>query len=158
MRKLKNIYRCIKNGIRNIIRWFPVIWQDRDWEDDFIYILLKKKIENMEKSFRSIKALSVNASENADNMRHAIILLDRIINDVYIEEAMKPFYEKYPNYEFELKFKPCEDKPGLKMIDEDTLEQKKLRYKCYEESNKLKEKDFDELFNFLREHIREWWD
>jgi hypothetical protein len=158
MNKLRDVYYSIKYGIINLIRWFSVIWKDRDWDDHFIYILLKKKLEYMEKFFRSDDAWSTNAKQDADNIKHAINLLDRIIDGVHLEEAMKPFYEKYPDYEFKFEFKSCEDGIGSKLVNNDTPEQKELQYKCYREADKLEDNDFDELFSFLRKHVREWWD
>jgi hypothetical protein len=32
-------------GVKNIIRWFPTVWKDRDWDDYYITKLLQKKIE-----------------------------------------------------------------------------------------------------------------
>ena len=31
--------------IRNLIRWIPIIWKDRDWDFYFTYEILKKKLE-----------------------------------------------------------------------------------------------------------------
>lgn len=41
--RIKDKYYSIKNGIWNIIRWFPVIWEDRDWDDYYIFALLYHK-------------------------------------------------------------------------------------------------------------------
>ena len=35
--------------IKNIIRWIPVLWKDRDWDDWYIYKILQKKIEYQRK-------------------------------------------------------------------------------------------------------------
>ena len=37
------------DGVRNIIRWVPVLYKDRDWDDYFITKMLQKKIENQRK-------------------------------------------------------------------------------------------------------------
>lgn len=34
------------DGIKNIIRWVPTIYRDRDWDDYFITKMLQKKIEH----------------------------------------------------------------------------------------------------------------
>jgi hypothetical protein len=31
-------------GIRNLIKWFPVIWKDRDWDQHYIYRVLEFKL------------------------------------------------------------------------------------------------------------------
>ena len=32
-------------GIRNLIKWFPIIWKDRDWDSSYIYKVLQFKLE-----------------------------------------------------------------------------------------------------------------
>lgn len=48
-KKIKKRYRNIKNGIFNLIKYFNIIWKDRDW--DFIYFidLLSFKLNNIKK-------------------------------------------------------------------------------------------------------------
>jgi hypothetical protein len=36
MYKIKQFFR----NIHNLIRWFPIIWKDRDWDDHFIFEIL----------------------------------------------------------------------------------------------------------------------
>jgi hypothetical protein len=38
--------RYVIDGVRNIIRWVPVLFHDRDWDDYFITKMLQKKIEH----------------------------------------------------------------------------------------------------------------
>ena len=41
----KHLHKDIKQGFKNLWKWLPVIWKDRDWDTHFIYELLKKKLE-----------------------------------------------------------------------------------------------------------------
>ena len=43
---LRYYHKDFYNGVKNLIKWFPTIWKDRDWDSDFIYEILKNKIEN----------------------------------------------------------------------------------------------------------------
>jgi len=38
--------RYVITGIKNIIRWMPTIYHDRDWDQWHIYNVLQKKIES----------------------------------------------------------------------------------------------------------------
>jgi len=38
------IHRDFAKGVKNLVRWFPTIWRDRDWDDHFIWVLLEKKL------------------------------------------------------------------------------------------------------------------
>ncbi len=154
-----NFFRNILTGIYNVIRWLPTIWNDRDWDDYYILYMLKTKLQHMENFFRSDNAWSARAKEDADNIRYAINLIDKIQNHDYTGEALKPFRERNPEYKFELKTEPCEDNPKLyRVITDDTPEQKELLSQCYNQSEKNEDNDYKELFRYLGEHIREWWD
>ena len=41
--------RRFYESILNLIRWFPVIWNDRDWDDYYIKKLLYTKIKHVRK-------------------------------------------------------------------------------------------------------------
>ena len=77
-----------EEGIENIIEWFPVIYQDRWWDHSFLYSILKKKLEIMEREFRCC-GVSARAEKDADKMKICILLLDRLINDDYIDYGDK---------------------------------------------------------------------
>jgi len=157
--KIKNIYYNIKDGIENLINWIPIIWNDRDFDHAYFHIIMLHKLKNMEKFFRSDCAYSVNAIKDADNIKYTINLLERIVNNDYTQEALKPFYEKYPDYKFEFEFEPCSDNPNFyRLIDDKTEDQKELLSICYKNADELEKKDLDELYKYLREHIEEWWD
>ena len=82
--KIRDFVGGIRPGIENLITWFPVIWKDRWWDHSFLYSILRKKLELMEEGFRN-HAWSANAEKDAKNMKKCILLLDRLINDDYID-------------------------------------------------------------------------
>jgi len=157
--KIKDICYNIKYGIKNLINWFPTIWLDRDYDHCFFHEIMLHKLKNMEQFFRSDYAYSANAIKDADNIKYTINLLERIINNVYTQEALKPFYKKYPDYKFEFKTEPSPNNPNYhRLIDDKTEDQKELLSICYKNADELEKKDLDELYKYLREHIEEWWD
>jgi hypothetical protein len=42
---IRNAYRNCRDGITNLWKWAPVIWQDRDWDHYYIYAVLIHKLE-----------------------------------------------------------------------------------------------------------------
>lgn len=38
----------IKYGIINLIRWFAIIWNDRQWDQTYLYEIMIKKLQLME--------------------------------------------------------------------------------------------------------------
>lgn len=77
-------WHAIKQGIKNLVFWFPVVWLDRWWDHSFLYSILRHKLKQMEKGFR-MYGISVNSERDAKNIKKCILLLDRLINDDYID-------------------------------------------------------------------------
>jgi len=42
-------FKYVYNSIKNIIRWFPIIWKDRDYDDWYIYTILETKLKHQAK-------------------------------------------------------------------------------------------------------------
>jgi len=82
--KIRDFFRSIRPGIKSLITWFPVIWKDRWWDHSFLYSILRKKLELMEEGFR-LHGMGLHSEMDAKNMKKCILLLDRLINDAYID-------------------------------------------------------------------------
>ena len=54
-------------GIKTLIRWFPIIWKDRDYDDHFIWEILKFKIRN-QADYIGSKDRHVSAKRDAEIM------------------------------------------------------------------------------------------
>jgi hypothetical protein len=142
-----------------LITWFPVIWGDRQWDHYFFFVLLRKKLERMELFYRSKKVHNLNALDDAINIHYCIERLDRIINCDYLEKTLQPFYEKYPDYDWDLGRRFVEREDGLlEYVNNDTDEEKELWRKCSDQADLDEQNDLDELFAHIRLHIEEWWD
>ena len=37
----------IPNGIGNLVRWFPIVWRDRDWDWDYLAEIMEFKFRRM---------------------------------------------------------------------------------------------------------------
>ena len=77
-------WRGIKQGTKNLVVWFPIIWQDRWWDHSFLYSILRFKLLLMEEGFRK-RGHTVNHLKDAHNIKICKLLLDRLINDAYID-------------------------------------------------------------------------
>ena len=81
------IPRNISEGIRNLIKWFPTIWNDRDWDDHYIWQILKVKLTH-QAHFTSTKGIHLNAERDAQRMRLCVRLIDKIQDEYYQAEYM----------------------------------------------------------------------
>ncbi len=73
-------FYAIKNGIFNLIKWFPLIWKDQDFDHGYLYDILYFKLGEMQKFFESDNTYSANADQYAKQIKECRRLLERIIN------------------------------------------------------------------------------
>ena len=72
-------------SVSNLIKWFPIIWKDRDWDHHFIFEILKHKLIFMSKSIRE-KGNHTLAEYDANRMMLAVRLINKVQNEEYILE------------------------------------------------------------------------
>ena len=170
-----NIIRIIKRKlepIKNLIRWFPIIWKDKDWDNHFIWEILKFKLTN-QADYISKHDRHTLAQYDASRMRLCVKLIERIQDEHYNVE-----YQDYFNSVF--RFEDDDEMPGYKRLEIDTLsdtfEEYVIKYyrtylKVIREHhcdsslhtamkmanyNHLKAKRL--LFKLLDTYIERWWD
>jgi len=164
--------RSFLTGCKNVIRWSPTIFKDRDWDQWHIYNILQKKIE-----FQRQELINANRHTdiNRDNRDMTIVLN-------LIERVNEGFYGvEYLDYsESKFRFEPIEGDDEYYTIEQDVISENYDEYiKKYQSSVRkvLKEKpDLDKkdlcfwvarhneerahdlLHRILKERIRYWWD
>jgi nitrate reductase beta subunit len=85
IRNGKYLHKDFVRGIRNLIRWFPIIWKDRDWDDHFIWEMWKRKLRN-QADYIGKKNRHVSAKRDAEIMMLCYRLMDDIQNEHYQSE------------------------------------------------------------------------
>lgn len=120
-------------NIKNIIRWIPVLWNNWDWDYGFLYSIMLNKLNNMYDFFMSSSAMIADAQETAEQIKYIIDRLDRLANYSHAE------YLTDADFNWE-------------SATEEEIE------KIFKDANVLEEKDHQEIFDFMRDNIRGWWD
>ena len=105
----RHIPRNIMEGIKNIIYWFPIIWKDRNWDQSFIYEVLKHKLK-AQANYVGTKDRHTRAKQDARRMRLCVSLIQICQDDTYNTE-----YMDYAETDFW--FEDVEDKPGFSTIE-----------------------------------------
>jgi hypothetical protein len=163
LRSIKDSYYNIKNGIPNLIKWFPIIWKDRDWDFYFIFVLLHRKLKNMEKHIRSYSH-HTNSEKDADQIKLCVDLLKRILDDEYHENVFKDHDKKWG--EGRMVWEDTDDcelsKLDIIRDNANTEEEKEQETKDFRRLSpnveKLKQQDINYLFDNMKKHIQCWWD
>jgi hypothetical protein len=92
--ELPNYPRVFVEGVRNLIRWFPIVWKDRDWDTHYIWQVLKFKIKNQAK-YIGEKDRHMSAKRDSEKMNLCVSLMDKIQNEYYSSE-----YHDYQDNKF----------------------------------------------------------
>ena len=167
-------------GVKNLWKWFPTIWKDRDWDSYHIYEILRVKIENQAK-YIGDRNRHVSAKRDAERMRLVARLIKLQQDDFYDMEFMDYHETKYD-------FIPTdESKKWYSMEDTLVSETFDNYFKKYSRQYKrvvsgeinLYQRPFEEkdkkliameiahenqdrcrklIFNILHDHIGRWWD
>jgi hypothetical protein len=97
--------RNLIQGIKNIIKWIPIIYKDRDWDYYYILETLKFKLSNQSKHTLN-KSRHVNATKDSRIMDLCIKLISKIQDEYYLSEWL--------DYEVvEHKYQKVEDNSSL---------------------------------------------
>ena len=88
---VKHVHKTIWVGIKNIWKWFPVIWKDRDWDYYYIYQVLKFKLEK-----QANYLIKHGSHENANRDAELMMTCVRLINKLQNEEYYERYYDSRP--------------------------------------------------------------
>ena len=79
--------RHFRTSVKNLIRWFPVIWKDRDWDDHYIFEILKTKLKFQAK-YIGERDIHTRAKYDAQRMMLCVRLIQKIQDEYYACEYM----------------------------------------------------------------------
>ena len=179
--EVRYMHKDFAHGVKNLWKWFPTIWNDRDWDHDFIYKLLAKKLEFQAKYF-SNNGIHVDAKQDSERMMLVAKLIKLQQDDFYAMEYMD--YQVTEDF-----FLPVKDKSEYLEWKQDTLSEtfvdyfakyplchkraieyvmaNKKRYTSDHTNDQLiamvmgnlrQQKCKDLIFKLLNQHIDSWWD
>jgi hypothetical protein len=63
----------LKYGIRNLCRWLPIIWRDRDWDHGYLSRMLEFKLHNMHDYLSSDRTVALHRSRELANLARATL-------------------------------------------------------------------------------------
>lgn len=167
-------------GIKNLIKWFPVIWKDRDWDTHYIYEIIGKKLTHQAKYIGDNDRHTM-AKRDSERMRLVVKLIKLQQDEFYIMEYMDYHISKH-------NWLDVEDNPELKeldieLVDENfdeyfkkypnqykkvmsgkinrfniPVEEKDKKVIAMEIAHENQNRSHKLLFKLLDNNIRNWWD
>lgn len=91
----KYMHKEFARGVKNLWRWFPTIWKDRDWDDSYIFEIIRVKLEH-QANYIGGRGIHVSANRDAEKMRLVAKLIQLQKDDFYSME-----YMDYHNTEYD---------------------------------------------------------
>ena len=164
-------FRDFYRRVKNVLRWLPIIWKDRDWDDSYITEILIKKLEFTRDFYLSGKAYSAEAEKVANEIKEAIdrLHMTRDSWEFYEDLAMEQLEQKWGKTTFD--FVPYKyDEYGNILLyemesetEKVTTEEEEERYRkeFRETLDKAREqymKDKIKAYKFIAKNIDKWWD
>ena len=155
-------------GINNLIRWFPIIWKDRDWDDHFIFEILKFKLKN-QAEYIGKRGNHLSAKRDAEIMMLCVRLIGRLQDDYYgceyqdYEKSNIKFVESetYPgSYEMELEFISDNFDDYFRKYPRiyRQIDDKNRHHIAFKVACRNQERAHKLLFKILEQNITRWWD
>lgn len=162
---MRTLIKEIRTGINNVIRWFPTIWKDRDWDDHYIVEILIKKLEFQRDFFASDKAYSAEADNVVKEIQQAIDMLRKTADswEHYELPAHDAFELKWgPSTQ---KFVPYNEHSYELIIEHDKVKTPEDAEQCSKDLRDslqtAREKYMEDKRNaylYIAENIDKWWD
>lgn len=115
--------------IRNLIRWSPVIWRDRDWDYYYVYEIIKTKIKYQIEHLKYGEKFSEIDDIRYQRAQTILKLIDRVQNEYYIELLFET------------------ESTGDLVEDRNTIE---YYYNQHAKAKRV-------LFKMLEHNIEHWW-
>lgn len=163
---IRIFFRNVRIGLKNLVKWLPVIWKDRDWDHYFIYEILKAKLES-QAEYIGGRGTHVGSDRDAARMRLAARLIRLQQEEHYACEYLDycydwkgtekdnfdAYFEKYPRQHGRVmsgKVSRYKKSIGQMMADK--------RLVAMEIAQENQERCRRLIFRIMESHIEGWWD
>jgi hypothetical protein len=143
----KHLHRDIAQGFRNLWKWFPIIWKDRDWDDHYIFEVLKFKVLNTANHIEEHDRF-VGCETEVKYMRVCVKLMERIQTEHYR-------HEYFDYFDFDTEFVPIEGTDLVEYKTTTTRDDFRSYISKYPSSERAvrKNKQYENLLEDTDEHL-----
>jgi len=160
------------HGVKNLWRWFPTIWKDRNYGQSFIYDILSKKLE-FQSEYIGRRDYHTRAKRDAETMMLVTRLIKKSRDEDYgmeytdYQESSFDFVEIDDTYEGEKLYELVSEEKSER-YDKRVLSGEVNRFRRDGEKDKKliameiahenEERCRKLLFKIMEQNIERWWD
>lgn len=98
-----DLFYKFKYGISNLIKWFPIIWKDRNYDHHFIDVILYHKLKHTYKVLNESRVDWKVEPKSLKSLRICILILERRVNEWHWNLPTLPVELVEPKIECEFK-------------------------------------------------------
>jgi len=166
-RKIRRFFYDIKSfpirsreSIKQLVAWFPIIWETRDWDYGYLLEIMEFKMNRMYDALTSDKAWGEIDVEYMWALKRCANILNMLQEDRWEEPAFEDHYEKFPMKSLEEMFEPYTDEQGRRcnIMKSMTKAESKSFGKAVKQAEKDHTKLLAEFSKLFSEYYRGWWD
>lgn len=144
------------DNIVHVISWIPVLWDDRDYDYLFLYIVIKHKLERMRRHHEKDKIIA-DWKEVADQIGIAIDCLDRLIKDEYVDDDYAKHVKKYGSFMDRGEMVPGPNGASVMYKHVSKPGEVADMRRIGKVEHLLIKSDLETFGKVFAEHSREWW-
>lgn len=137
--KARGILYDLGYGVRNIFEWMPIVWRDRDWDQNYLLLVLEFKFKRMAKLHKEHGHLQ-RSEHTAKRLRVMAELTSRLLKDEFAKE------------DIDKQFKYIGPKELGKVLN------RKAFSRACKKANNLRKHHKEYLFKLMEKHLDKLWD
>ena len=151
------------DNIKRLIAWFPVIWEDRDFDYAFLFAIMQFKISNMRKLHEETRRF-VNSDKVIKQLLTCEELLKRLQKDEYCAKDYEEHDDKYGrlNMTFgeitERNTRRCMFERNKVLTEKDKERETKDFKRIANKEIYMYKQDIELLLNTIKKYHRKWWE
>lgn len=150
--------------IKRVIDFLPLIWSGFDFDYRYAIELFKKQLERIADEMESDRGILENSKTNAQKIRTAIRLMDKVYDEEYGCEYRNKLKELYGERVLDWWFEDAgrgDDSSYLRREYEkwdNSEEIKEVQKKLFLESKDKQKRAHKLLWDYIEHNIQRWWD
>lgn len=138
--------------VKRFIDYAPLIWNDEDYDRDFILIMLQYKIKRTRIHIAE-HDLFESTEEKVAQMKEVEDIIGRLVRGLYLEEESDAFHKKHP-------IKPMKQDIDGNWYSESTHDKPEgAKWRALSKRmRKMEEDDWKRLGEIISTQLNGWWD
>jgi hypothetical protein len=152
-----DLYYNIKWGFINFFKYFKIVSKQRPWDYMYMIQMLEFQLIDLEKHMTKYSPeVEEGKDKTITEINKALKLIKNLRDDNYAERC--GYNSNYNTWFDELestKNKPKEQK--LYEMKSDSKQTEEELHKIFTDATELEKKEFDELFDILKNNMKGWW-